>query len=115
MTVRARQSCGLGFTAGRTWALLHYTESWPEPYRRLLDLAWLALLFLPAGIAAGNLRNLLIVAPLTVAGLTLPPVITRILFTPPLQYAAALIGLAAGFVIGRMFAARMKQAGETGA
>jgi len=96
-----RHSCDVGFTAGRGWGLLLYREAIPGYGKRALDLAWLAALFAPAGFWLRRGREPVAAATLAVTGLVLIPPAAGLLATPPIEIAAALVGIGAGTAAGR--------------
>lgn len=101
------ESCGLGFTPGRTWGLLLYLEGPSERLRRGIDVLWLFGLFFAVGVASSSaltvLQNGAIVAVLTTAGIAL----TRLTTPPWWEVAAAVVGLAAGWATFRVARAHL--------
>lgn len=98
------RSIELGIPPGRGWALLFHPSRLPEGAARILDLAWLALLFLPLGWWGGSSRRSLAMGALPIATLAVIPAVTLLLPTPALHYLAGLAGLLGG-AAGRALAA----------
>ena len=91
-----------GFTAGRTWTLLFYRPGWGVGLSRILDLVWLAALFLPAGLLGSRLRDCGPAALLAVAGLLVVPPLLGFPTTSVAGTLAALGGVAAGYAVARL-------------
>jgi putative effector of murein hydrolase LrgA (UPF0299 family) len=101
LAANGERRCGLGFTAGRGWAILYYVEWFPGWLQAALDWAWLAALFLPLGALARR-RWETAAALLTAAlALLLLPSAVGLLATPVLGYAGAAVGAAAGALATR--------------
>ncbi|HEX6309646.1 MAG TPA: VanZ family protein [Longimicrobiales bacterium] len=99
VSVDAARWCRLGFTVGDTWSLLYYPV--PAAVRTPLSLAWLAALAFPLGFWARTPRpTAAALAALLVLLLAIPHS-AGILPTPASQLAAAVIGLAVGYRVGR--------------
>jgi VanZ family protein len=96
IVLNGRASPTLGLTVGSGWALLLYPESWPAAVRAALCAIWLGALFLPAGFWTRTRGDTLWAGAALAAGLIGAPVITPLVATPALQWAAAAAGLFAG-------------------
>lgn len=92
----ARPQCGAGMTAGTGWAMLLGDETVSGGSSKLLDLAWLALLFTPAGLLTASAAAAARAAGIAALGLLLLPHVAGLLPTPALQVAAALLGIILG-------------------
>jgi hypothetical protein len=101
LSANREHRCGLGFTAGRGWAILYYVRWFPSWLQTSLDWAWLAALFLPLGALARQ-RWETAAALLTAAlALLLLPSAVGLLATPALGYAGAAVGAVAGALATR--------------
>lgn len=93
--------CSLGFTLGDTWSVLFYPGSLSPVQKRLLELLWVAALFVPAGFwLRRSVDAPVIVAPSMLLLVALP----RLLHcapTPPGQVAAAVGGVLFGMACSR--------------
>jgi hypothetical protein len=101
IAVGSSRSCGLGFTVGRAWALLHRPASLPPRLWTVLDAGMLAALLLPVGFWWRRLPEILLGAALVTAALLIAPVFTALGATPPAEFAGATVGLLAGAALGR--------------
>jgi hypothetical protein len=101
LSVAGRETCGLGFTPGRTWGLLLYLEGPAERIRRVVDALWLFVLLVPVGFLSPSVRSLAangaLAGVLGVAAVAL----TRLVAPPWWEVCAALGGLAAGWLAAR--------------
>jgi len=96
LAVNGRERCGLGYPAGRGWALVHAVPGLPPAAVAALDGGFVALAALLVGLvvtrgAAGAATALVVLLGLAV----LPPAL-GLLPTPALQLAASAAGLVAG-------------------
>jgi hypothetical protein len=114
MTVGTQQSCNLGFTVGRTWGLLLYGERLGATTLRLIDAAWIALLFLPAALWWRSRRALRVITAISIGGLAVIPLVTGILHTSVIEYAAAFAGILAGRYLGDVVANRSARSARQG-
>lgn len=91
LVVDARQDCGSGVTPGRSWGLLLFLEGPSESRRRVVDVAWMATLFVLIGVLGGSLAR---TGALTAAGAigVLAAVTFSRLFPPTGAEWAGLIG-----------------------
>ena len=104
-----RRACGLGFTAGRGWAILIYTADFPEWLYRVVDLGWIGgLLALVGFLSRGDRAALLVGGGLSLLGLAALPALVGLLATPPLEWEVAVAGLLAGAVASARFARRIR-------
>jgi hypothetical protein len=101
LSVGSSETCGLGFTPGRTWGLLLYLEGPTEDARRVVDAAWLMTLILPIGAFAlsprGLATNAILLAALVASGVAL----TRLATPPWWEIAGGVAGLAVGWIARR--------------
>ncbi len=67
--INGSATCDLGFTAGTGWAMLLYPESAPQWFKTLLNIGWLAGLWLPAGFWGASRWGAAIVTTASVATL----------------------------------------------
>jgi hypothetical protein len=95
-TVNASAVAGLGFTVGSGWALLMYPEALPAWLKSLLSLAWVAALWMPAGLWARTRGDGWVTGAALAAGLLGAPAVTPLFATPFLQWAAGGLGALAG-------------------
>jgi len=102
LSVNTTETCGLGFTPGRTWGLLLYLEGPPESYRVALDATWVFALFLPIGLLATSVPSLAGAGAIALLGLPLSALTTRLLPPTAWELAAACGGLAVGWVAARI-------------
>jgi len=99
LRVDGEEVCGLGVSPGRTWGMLMYLEGASRRERRMLDVAWMATLFLLLGLVGG--------ARWRTVGLTLVAVVlvgiatgmTRLLAPGPLDLMGLVLGVAAGVLL----------------
>ncbi|MDH3455962.1 MAG: hypothetical protein OER90_03900, partial [Gemmatimonadota bacterium] len=97
----AKTKCGIGYTVGSGWSLLFYAESFPRWLKRVLDVGWVAGLFLlvgfwtRTGVTGGTA---LLVAGL---GLVIVPVASPLVMTPLTEWIGAGLGLAGGVALQR--------------
>ncbi|HUF27911.1 MAG TPA: VanZ family protein, partial [Gemmatimonadaceae bacterium] len=92
--------CGIGFTAGRGWSILMYPGTLPSPLVRFLDVAWIAVLFVPLGFWIRSTRSLPALLPAGFA-LLVAPSVTGLLATPPVEIAMAIVAVVCGTLAGR--------------
>jgi len=93
LTVNTKETCGIGFTAGRTWSLLMQLDGPPERFRSFLDVAWMSTLFVLVGLGGGGARSL---AALSGSGVVLTLIIvavTRLMMPPWSEWLGVLIGV----------------------
>lgn len=102
LDVEGRSGCGRGFTVGDTWTLLMALD-WGTDERKVLSTIWLWILFVPAGLLAGDSRALLLAAGLATLALMAAPVLMGFALTPAYQIVAALLGLATGSLLKRRY------------
>jgi len=103
--VNGRASCGLGFTVGRGWRLISFTEAFPSWLRLLLDDLWVGFMLVPLGFWLTGRRTGPLVVVGVAAGLVLLPAATGLMPTPPGELLGAAAGLALGLVLHRRVAA----------
>jgi len=97
LRLNARHACGLGFSPARGWGNLYSPDSFPEWLRRLLDVSWIGgLLFVVGFVSRGGRAGLLVAGGVGLLGLALLPLWVGLLEPSPLEWLAALAGLAAG-------------------
>jgi hypothetical protein len=99
---RATTSCPLGFSPARGWALLMSTTL-PRGVEVMLDMLWLALLFMPAGSFIIRRRDVLIPLLICLVGLL---AVSALAHLQPLHWyelLAAIIGLSAGSMLRARF------------
>ncbi|MEQ1857304.1 MAG: VanZ family protein [Longimicrobiales bacterium] len=101
LSVAGTETCGLGFTPGRTWSLLLYLEGPSERTRTVIDALWLMTLLFAAGTAATSARSLLANGSVVVALVGASVLLTRLVAPPPWEIAAALAGLLLGWAAAR--------------
>lgn len=94
----AGAACPLGFTLSRGWSVLLHT-TFPRGVERMLDLLWLAALFLPAGTFIGRPRTAVLPTMVCVAGLVAANAFAELLPISVIEVIAALAGMAAGALI----------------
>jgi VanZ family protein len=94
--------CSFGFTLGDTWSVLFYPGSLSPVEKLLLQLFWMAVLFVPAGFWTRRRVDALPLAALTVSALVGLPRLLSCKPTPPEQVAAALVGIVAGMALARL-------------
>ena len=99
VAVQGSDRCGLGFTLGDTWALLLHPV--PGVLDAVLPWLWLAVLFLPVGFWA-TAPDAFAAVVIVMATLRVGPQLAGVLPTPGGQFVAAVVGLAAGCVIGML-------------
>ncbi|HSG49634.1 MAG TPA: VanZ family protein, partial [Longimicrobiales bacterium] len=92
LRVADQDVCGAGVTPGRTWGLLMTLESAPPWFRLLLDAAWMATLFVLAGVVAGGARGVVLWAAVSAALVALAVAGTPLVAGPVAEW----VGLAAG-------------------
>jgi VanZ family protein len=91
-----RTSSTLGPTVGSGWALLLYPESLPAALMTALCAIWVGALFLPAGFWTRTRGDTVWAGAALAAGLIGAPLLTPLVATPAIQWAAAAAGLVAG-------------------
>jgi len=90
------QECGLGPTVADGWVLLAPGLRILSGARRLVNVAWLAALFLPLGYWGRVSQSSALACVLAASALLLVPHATGLMPTPGLQIAAAAAGVALG-------------------
>jgi VanZ family protein len=95
------ETCGLGFTPGRTWGLLLYLEGLSEQGRAVLDAAWMLALFVPIGLLADSPRSVAAAGVVAALGLSIAALVTRLTAPTWAEAAAACAGLVLGQVAVR--------------
>jgi VanZ like family len=101
-SVDEREACGIGVGIGRGWSVLEFSDGVIEELQPLLDLLWLALLFLPMGYWAATLpRAVALLVPLAAAFLVVAgwPVIVGFL-----DFGGAAAGAGIGLLLRRKVA-----------
>ncbi len=93
LDVNGRRDCTLGFTVGVAWRMLLQPVAPGGTVGHLLDLLWMAALFLPAGLLLPGRRSRLLLSALALATIWALPLASGILPSPPSQYLAALAGV----------------------
>ncbi|HEV2735377.1 MAG TPA: VanZ family protein [Longimicrobiaceae bacterium] len=106
MAVNDVRSCSVGYTLADTWGVFLALFSLDGGGRRLLGLAWLGMLFVPAGFWLRDRRDVLPAAALLAAGLLLVPWAAGLVPTPPAEFLAVAAGLGAGALARRGVAVR---------
>jgi hypothetical protein len=87
----------LTFTPGEGWALLFSLENAPVWGRHILDALWMFLLLLPLGLVVRDQREPVLSALGATLLLGLAVALTRLIWPPPTQLVAAVMGLAVGY------------------
>lgn len=95
LELNGRERCGLGFTAGRGWALAQFPAGLPAAAQVALDCAFMALLGLPVGLLLRRNAIGVVTAVTAVAGVSVLPSLVGLLPTPVHQVAALALGLGA--------------------
>jgi hypothetical protein len=95
---QSASGCPLGFTVSRGWSVLLHT-TFPRGVERLLDLLWLAALFLPAGTYINRRRTAILAGLICVSGLMAANALAGLLPIGLVDVGAALGGMAAGAAI----------------
>lgn len=108
VSVNAARSCSVGYTVADTWGVFLALFALDGPARRLLGLAWLAALFVPAGYWLRTRHDALPAGAVVAAGLLVVPWAAGLLPTPPAEFLAAFAGVAAGALARRGAAARLR-------
>ncbi|MDH5761185.1 MAG: VanZ family protein [Gemmatimonadota bacterium] len=103
ISVDEQESCGKGFTPGRTWGLLLYVESLPEWARRVVDAGWLLMLFAPLGLLAPLPRHVLGNAGIAVVTAMSGVMATRMTAPTMVEIGGSLAGLAVGWWARSLF------------
>ncbi|MDR0787702.1 MAG: VanZ family protein [Gemmatimonadota bacterium] len=93
--------CGIGLTVGDTWSLVRFVDR-PPTQRAVIQILWLWVVFIPAGVAASQPRHL--VASVALMGLLLTggSLLLGFAMTPLYQIAGAIPGLVTGAVGGAL-------------
>jgi hypothetical protein len=99
LTLNSRGRCGMGYTAGRAWALVQYPPGLPAAVQTVLDGLFMALLGLPVGLLIRRNAAGVVTAVTAVAGVAVLPSLMGLSPTPALQLAALASGLAAAALI----------------
>jgi hypothetical protein len=97
--------CGLGPRLGRGWALLRFPRDAPHIVHGLLDVLWLALLYVPVGLAARRDRLHLGLTVVALAALWIVPALAGLEPTRLHEAAGALLGAGLTTVVTGAFAA----------
>lgn len=97
-----------GFSVGSGWGLLMYVRH--LPFQGVVGAAWIAALFLPAGLWARTRIDATVIAVGVVVSLVLIPALTALLATPLLQWLGAGIGIGGGLAGQRALDARYRSA-----
>jgi len=105
-TLNGERSMELGIAPGRGWAFLFHPSRLSEGAARILDFAWVALLFLPLGWWGGLSLRGLVPGALPLATLAVIPAATLLLPTPALHYLAGLAALLGGATIRSLAATK---------
>jgi hypothetical protein len=105
MAVNAMRSCSVGYSLADTWGVFLALFSLDGGGRRLLGLAWLAALFVPAGYWLRTRRDALPAGAAVAAGLLLVPWAAGLVPTPPAEFLAVAAGLGAGALARRLASA----------
>jgi VanZ family protein len=108
MAVNDARSCSVGYTLADTWGVFLALFSLDGGGRRLLGLAWLAALFVPAGYWLRTRRDALPAGAAVAAGLLLVPWAAGLVPTPPAEFLAVAVGLGAGALARRVVAVRRR-------
>jgi hypothetical protein len=96
--------CGHGFTVGDGWLFVAPDYRVVASSRPLLDVAWLAALFLPLGYWGRMNYASAVACALAAIALFVVPAVTALRATPVLQVAGAGLGAVLGMVVRRRFA-----------
>jgi hypothetical protein len=97
LSVAGEETCIMGFTPGRTWALLLYVEAPGERVRRLIDIVWIFTLFFPVGFFSTT-RSRVFVNGLLLAGIMLSAILlTRLTPGPGTEALGGIAGVLAGW------------------
>jgi len=94
--LNASTTCGLGFSAGNGWALLEYPPSLPRWLKGLLNVGWVAGLWLPAGFYGASRWGSLAVVVVAVVALAIVAPAAGLVATPLGQWAGTATGILAG-------------------
>ncbi len=106
------RTCGLGFTAGRGWAILLYAERFPPWLKVALDVGWLAGLLALVGLAGGP-RSALIAGGAAIGiGLGGIAPLTGLVASPPIEWVGAGLGLAAGMGLRTVLTGAFRETGN---
>jgi hypothetical protein len=89
-----------GFTVGHGWTLLAYRAA--LPYKAFASAAWVAALFVPAGLWCRTRKDGVLVALGLLSALMLVPALTPLVLTPAVQWVAAGVGLGIGAGLRRV-------------
>jgi hypothetical protein len=100
-----RQACGLGFTVGSAWGLLYYAEHVPPWLKGTLNCLWAAVLLLPVGAFLRARWESAAATGLAAAALLWLPAAVGLRPTTPVEWAGAIIALAAGQLTYRAWGA----------
>ncbi|HEY3219297.1 MAG TPA: VanZ family protein [Gemmatimonadales bacterium] len=96
MRVGSSDDAGLGPTVGSGWGMLMYPESLPAWLKTVLSVAWVAAMWLPAGLWARARGDGAMIGAAAAAGLLGAPTVLPLCPTPLLQWAAAGLGVFGG-------------------
>ena len=99
LTLGDATTCVRGHTPGIAWSLLLYPESFPAWLRDTLNLLWLAGLTMLVGWCLGTPRAALAVSAFALAVLWWLPPLFGAAPSPPLELAAAAVGLPVGVLL----------------
>lgn len=107
--VERTERCGLGTTAGRTWAFLLYLEGPDEPVRRAVDFLWLLVLAAPIGLLAPTRRILVAGTISGLSALLIAPTLTALRPSPAVEFGAVTAGIAVGWGAAKIVEHRLRQ------
>ncbi|HEY8470950.1 MAG TPA: VanZ family protein [Longimicrobiales bacterium] len=96
-------SCGVRHPLGSGWALLHYSDRFPELLERLLTAAWIAALVCPAAFWARSGRDIGIAGGILAAAFLGVPVASALVGLSAADLAGAAVGLLAAAALRRAF------------
>jgi hypothetical protein len=96
-------SCGVRHPLGSGWALLHYSDRFPDLLKRLLTAAWIAVLVCPAAFWARSRRDIGIAGGILTAALIGAPAASPLVALSAPDLVGAAVGLLAAAVLRRGF------------
>ena len=117
LRVDDEEVCGLGVSPGRTWGMLMYLEGASRRQRRILDVAWMATLFLLLGVVAGARWRTVGLTFVAVVLVVVATATTRLLAPGVLDLAGLGVGVGAGVLLRgpvRLVLGRQGEGGDVG-
>jgi len=101
LALDGRERCGLGYPAGRAWALVRFVPGLPAAAEAVLDCGFAALLLLPVGLLVRRNGAGAVTALVALGGVAALAPVVGLLPTPAAQLAASAAGLGAGLLAPR--------------